>query len=139
MTDAATIAAPEIEDETLLDFNACIAANAARLGDKPALEEAERALSWAETGAAVARIAAVALAMHDTAAKFARRQKDAAFSYRLALGLARSFASSTRFVADRDHARRMMLRARYLLETALAVPEGKEARFRPPIGELFRE
>ena len=86
-----------------------------------------------------ARIAAVALAMHDTAAKFARRQKDAAFSYRLALGLARSFASSTRFVADRDHARRMMLRARYLLETALAVPEGKEARFRPPIGELFRE
>lgn len=86
-----------------------------------------------------ARIARVAGDMHDMAAKFARRQKDSCFEYRLALGLARSFASSTRFVLDRDHARRMMLRARYLLETALAVPEGKEARLKLPIRMLFSD
>ncbi|MHA3977491.1 phosphotransferase [Halovulum sp. GXIMD14794] len=86
-----------------------------------------------------ARIAQVAIDMHDTAAKFARREKDPTFEYRLALGLARSFASSTRFVVDEKHARRMMLRARYILETALAVPKGKEPRFRLPIRMLFSD
>ncbi|MBY6114418.1 aminoglycoside phosphotransferase family protein [Mameliella alba] len=86
-----------------------------------------------------ARISAVATQMHAMAAKFARRQKDATFEYRLALGLARSFASSTRFVVDQSHARRMLLRARYILETALAVPEGREARFKLPMKELFDE
>ena len=86
-----------------------------------------------------ARISAVATEMHAMAAKFARRQKDPTFEYRLALGLARSFASSTRFVVDEKHARRMLLRARYILETALAVPEGKEARFKLPIKEVFSD
>ena len=57
----------------------------------------------------------------------------------LALGLARSFASSTRFIVDKNHARRMMLRARYILEAALAVPEGKEARLKLPIRMLFSD
>lgn len=86
-----------------------------------------------------ARIGAVAVAMHGVAAKFARRQKDPTFEYRLALGLARSFASSTRFVTDRDHARRMLLRARYILEAALRVPEGREARFKLPMRMLFSD
>ncbi|WP_421905342.1 aminoglycoside phosphotransferase family protein [Mameliella sp.] len=86
-----------------------------------------------------ARIARVATDMHAMAAKFARRQKDPTFEYRLALGLARSFASSTRFVVDEKHARRMLLRARYILESALAVPEGKEGRFRLPMKELFSD
>ena len=86
-----------------------------------------------------ARISRVAADFHKTAAKFARSQKDVTFEYRLALGLARSFASSTRFVLDRSHARRMMLRARFLLETALAVPPGKEHRLKLPIEELFRD
>lgn len=85
------------------------------------------------------RIARVAVDMHDMAAKFARRQKDPGFEFRLALGLARSFASSTRFVLDRDHARRMMQRARYILESALAVPEGKESRLKLPIRMLFSD
>ncbi|WP_163846956.1 aminoglycoside phosphotransferase family protein [Pseudooceanicola aestuarii] len=85
------------------------------------------------------RIAGVVTDMHQVAAKFARRQKDPGFEYRLALGLARSFASSTRFVLDRDHAGRMMLRARYILEKALAVPPGKEARFKLPIRMLFSD
>ena len=84
------------------------------------------------------RIAKVATDMHQTAAKFARRQKDPTFEYRLALGLARSFASSTRFVVDQNHARQMILRARYILESALQVPPGKEARFKLPVKELFR-
>ncbi|WP_240484664.1 aminoglycoside phosphotransferase family protein [Pseudoponticoccus marisrubri] len=86
-----------------------------------------------------ARIAGVAVAMHEMAEKFARRQKDGTYHYRLALGLARSFASSTRFVVDADHARRMLLRARYILETALAVPEGREARFKLPVKDLFHD
>jgi aminoglycoside phosphotransferase (APT) family kinase protein len=85
------------------------------------------------------RIAGVATEMHQMASKFARRRKDATYDYRLALGLARSFASSTRFVVDQNHARRMLLRARYILETALAVPEGREARFKLPIRELFND
>lgn len=86
-----------------------------------------------------ARIAAVAADMYQTAVKFARRMEDPTFEYRLALGLARSFASSTRFIVDRDHAKRMMLRARYILELALAQPEGQEARLKLPIRKLFRE
>ncbi|SEP62719.1 phosphotransferase [Thalassovita taeanensis] len=86
-----------------------------------------------------ARIARVAIGLHDTAAKFARTQGDKTFEYRLALGLARSFASSTRFIFDHDHATRMFLRARYLLEMVLAVPVGREARLKLPIRELFSD
>lgn len=86
-----------------------------------------------------ARIAGVATDMHAMATKFARQKKDQTFEYRLALGLARSFVSSTRFVVDRTHARKMILRGRYILETALAVPEGKEARFKLPIRMLFSD
>ena len=57
------------------------------------------------------RVAQVASNMHTTAAKFARTQGDKTFEYRLALGLARSFATSTRFVFDKSHARRMFVRA----------------------------
>lgn len=85
------------------------------------------------------RIAALAVGIHATAAKFARAEGDRSFEYRLALGLARSFASSTRFVYDKGHARRMYLRARYILETALAVPEGRETRYKMPIRELFSD
>ncbi|WP_424927270.1 aminoglycoside phosphotransferase family protein [Amaricoccus tamworthensis] len=85
------------------------------------------------------RIARVAADMHAMATKFARREKDVTFEYRLALGLARSFASSTRFVVDQKHAQRMLMRARYILETLLKVPEGREARFRLPIKELFHD
>ncbi|WP_068118302.1 aminoglycoside phosphotransferase family protein [Tropicimonas marinistellae] len=83
------------------------------------------------------RITRVACDFHAMAAKFARGQKDGMFEYRLALGLARSFATSTRFVFDKDHARRMFLRARFLLERTLECPKGKENRLKLPIEELF--
>ncbi|WP_323784870.1 phosphotransferase [Thalassovita sp.] len=84
------------------------------------------------------RVAQVASNVHDMAARFARSQGDKTFEYRLALGLARSFATSTRFVYDKSHARRMFVRARFLLETAIACPPGKESRLKLPIKELFR-
>lgn len=83
------------------------------------------------------RIMNVSLEFHKSARSFARKQGDDTFEYRLALGLARSFASSTRFIFDKSHARRMWLRARYLIEQALACPPGDEARFRLPMKELF--
>lgn len=85
------------------------------------------------------RVVQVASDVHAMAAKFARAQGDNSFQYRLALGLARSFASSTRFVFDKSHARRMLVRARFLLEAALACPPGKENRLKLPIKELFRD
>lgn len=83
------------------------------------------------------RLARVACDLQDVAAKFAKSQKDRTYEYRLALGLARSFATSTRFVFDKSHARRMFIRARFLLELALKCPEGREARFKLPSRELF--
>lgn len=85
------------------------------------------------------RIRDVACNMHMLAAKFAKRNDDKTFEYRLALGLVRSFASSTRFVFDRDHAGEMFLRARYILNKVLSCPKGKEARFKLPIRELFSD
>ncbi|WP_269585774.1 phosphotransferase [Roseibium sp. Sym1] len=83
------------------------------------------------------RIMQVSQDFYKSARGFARKQGDATFEYRLALGLARSFASSTRFIFDKSHARRMWLRARYLIEQALACPPGDEARFRLQMKELF--
>lgn len=85
------------------------------------------------------RVVQVTSNLHALASKFARSQNDRSFQYRLALGLARSFASSTRFVFDKSHARRMLVRARFLLEAALACPPGKENRMKLPIRELFRD
>lgn len=83
------------------------------------------------------RLARVACDTHKVASKFAQSQKDRTYEYRLALGLARSFASSTRFVFDKSHARRMFIRSRFLLEQVLKCPKGGEARFKLPIKELF--
>ncbi|MEM9635334.1 MAG: phosphotransferase [Pseudomonadota bacterium] len=83
------------------------------------------------------RLANVACDLQAVASKFARSQKDKTYEYRLALGLARSFATSTRFVFDKSHARRMFNRARFLMELALSCPEGAEARFKLPTRELF--
>jgi aminoglycoside phosphotransferase (APT) family kinase protein len=83
------------------------------------------------------RIMNVSRAVFSSTRTFARKQGDDTFEFRLALGLARSFASSTRFIFDKSHARRMWLRSRYLIEQALACPPGNEARFRLQMKELF--
>lgn len=62
------------------------------------------------------RINGATLRFFEFAERAARRFGDASFHERLALGVARSFATSTRFVLDPRLARAMFLRSRYLLE-----------------------
>jgi phosphate uptake regulator/aminoglycoside phosphotransferase len=62
------------------------------------------------------RIGHVAVRFHAFAQRFAGEMGDATFEARLALGLARSYATSARFVLDEDLAKTLFLRARYLIE-----------------------
>jgi len=71
------------------------------------------------------------------AARHARKSTDSTFELRLALGLARSFATSTRFILDKSLARAMFLRSRYLLEQVLAADLTDPASFRVPVREIF--
>ncbi|MBT3196433.1 MAG: phosphotransferase [Gammaproteobacteria bacterium] len=66
----------------------------------------------------------------------AKRSGDTTFELRLALGLARSFATSTRFILDKTVSRAMWVRARYLIELVLASKPDKKG-FRLPIREIF--
>jgi hypothetical protein len=84
-----------------------------------------------------ARILSVAREFHQFAAEFARGAGDGTFEYRLAFGLARSFATSTRFVLDKSLARAMYLRARYLIERAIEVSPENANRFHLPVEEIF--
>ena len=85
------------------------------------------------------RILDLAQAFYQMAARFARKEGDETFELRLALGLARSFATSTRFILDKSLARRMFLRSRYLIEQVLAVDPKRAADYRVPIKEIFVE
>ncbi len=86
-----------------------------------------------------ARMLQTALDFHRIAAEFAKRQKDASFEQRLALGLARSFCTSTRFILDKTLSRRMLLRARYLLQIFCTQAQEEGRNFRVPLKELFLE
>jgi len=74
---------------------------------------------------------------YDFAAAYANKAGDSSFDLRLALGLARSFATSTRFVLDKTLARAMWLRARYLIERVLAANPKQAKEFRLPVREIF--
>ncbi|MEN8176207.1 MAG: phosphotransferase, partial [Pseudomonadota bacterium] len=87
------------------------------------------------------RIMLLARDFYRFARDFARKSGDATFELRLALGLARSFATSTRFILDKSLARSMFLRARYLIEQVLMLDSRGdrkgEAGYRVPIEEIF--
>jgi len=83
------------------------------------------------------RIMGLARDFHAFARGFALREGDETFELRLALGLARSFATSTRFILDKSLAGSMFLRARYLIEQVLAVEPKQAAGYRLPIREIF--
>ena len=74
---------------------------------------------------------------YSIARAFATKTGDDTFELRLALGLARSFVTSTRFILDKSLARAMFLRARYLMEQVLATELKKAQAFRVPIKEIF--
>ncbi len=82
-----------------------------------------------------ARIARVIEDFHRFAGNWAQKAGDETYQLRLALGLARSFATSTRFVLDRAFAKRMFMRSRYLLEHI--VQQRRSADLIPV--ELFRD
>ncbi|MGD8873659.1 MAG: PhoU domain-containing protein [Gammaproteobacteria bacterium] len=71
------------------------------------------------------------------AADFAEKSGDRTFEIRLALGLARSFVTSTRFILDKSLARAMFMRSRYLLEQVLETEPGQEKSYRVPVREIF--
>ncbi len=71
------------------------------------------------------------------ARRFASKVGDDTFEQRLALGLARSFATSTRFILDKSLARSMFLRARYLIDLLLAADSREIGDFKVPIKEIF--
>lgn len=83
------------------------------------------------------RILRLATDFYAIASKYATKNRDETFELRLALGLARSFATSTRFILDKSLARAMFMRARYLIEQVLAADLGKPAAFKTPVKEIF--
>jgi phosphate uptake regulator len=83
------------------------------------------------------RIMIVTQDFYRFAAAFAKKSGDKTFELRLALGLARSFATSTRFILDKSLARAMFLRAHYLLGLVLAADLKNPASFRVPVEEVF--
>jgi len=83
------------------------------------------------------RIMDMALDFYAFAAAYAKQSKDDTFELRLALGLARSFATSTRFLLDKSLARTMFLRARYLIERALEADPKRPKSFKVPVKEIF--
>jgi aminoglycoside phosphotransferase (APT) family kinase protein len=90
------------------------------------------------------RILKLAVAFYKMARRFARNNNDPSFELRLALGLARSFMTSTRFILDKSLARNMFMRSRYLIELVLAAHqrangELENIKFKLPVKELFSD
>ncbi|MBT8430814.1 MAG: phosphotransferase [Gammaproteobacteria bacterium] len=83
------------------------------------------------------RIMALAKDFYAMARRYADKAGDETFELRLALGLARSFATSTRFILDKSLARSMFLRARFLIEQVLAADPKKAGGFKIPVKEIF--
>jgi phosphate uptake regulator len=72
------------------------------------------------------------LAFYKTCLDFSEKYSDPTFQPRLALGLARSFLSSTRFEFRRKFAQNMLLRGEYLLRKILQHSAGSLNGFRLP-------
>lgn len=73
------------------------------------------------------------------ARRFAKSNKDSSFDVRLAIALARSFATSTRFIYDTGFARRLAFRSGYLLETVAHLNPEKLEKFKLPLEEIFSD
>ncbi len=84
------------------------------------------------------RIRQSALHMYKFARDFARKNGDETFELRLAIGLARSFITSTRFILDSGLAKAMFLRGLYIMESLAQLTPAKAAKYKPPIKDLFQ-
>lgn len=83
------------------------------------------------------RVLELTLNFYQFAADFAEKSGDISFEQRLALGLARSFATSTRFILDQSLANAMFLRSRYLIEQLLNLDKQQDFDYKVPIQEIF--
>jgi hypothetical protein len=82
------------------------------------------------------RLVNVISGFYNFSRQFAERNGDLTFDARLALGVSRSFITSTRFIMKEDFAKEMYLRGIYLLDKLLD-HEGKPwTSFRMP-GDVF--
>ena len=86
-----------------------------------------------------ARMMELVRQLYRFARRFARSREDDTFDLRLAIALARSFATSTRFVYDRKFAEKLAFRARYLLEAVAQLPEDALPRYQLPLEEIFSD
>ncbi|CAN8139025.1 Aminoglycoside phosphotransferase domain-containing protein [uncultured Thiomicrorhabdus sp.] len=77
-------------------------------------------------------------AIYDFGADYAEQNNDNDYALRMALGLARSFISSTRFVLDKEHARSMLYKGRFLLEHLSQIDKQEYKNYQLP-KELFRD
>ncbi|MDX1334314.1 MAG: PhoU domain-containing protein [Gammaproteobacteria bacterium] len=84
-----------------------------------------------------ARIIKVIRDFYKISARYAKRNNDESFELRLALGLARSLVTSTRFILDKSLAADMYLHARYLLEQVVRLKKSDYLRYKVPVKELF--
>jgi aminoglycoside phosphotransferase len=83
------------------------------------------------------RIMDLCHAFYRFARGFARKQGDESFEIRLAMGLIRSFATSTRFILDKSLSERMFSRATYLMERLLESETKPKRPFVVPVKEIF--
>ncbi len=78
------------------------------------------------------RINQTILTFKQFAADFANEVGDKTFERRLALGIARSFVTSTRFVLDETFAQDMLMRSRFLLEGLMGATGRRAAKYKLP-------
>ncbi|MCU7800854.1 MAG: phosphotransferase [gamma proteobacterium symbiont of Lucinoma myriamae] len=83
------------------------------------------------------RILETALIFYSLTKKYAKKMDDNTFDIRLALALARSFVTSTRFILDKTLAESMYMRSRYLIESVLKTPTKQLSNYKLPIKEIF--
>ena len=83
------------------------------------------------------RIRQVVTQFYKFAKSFAVRNKDKTFELRLALGLARSFITSTRFILDKELANAMFLRGVFILENISNINKKNLKNYHLPIEALF--
>lgn len=77
--------------------------------------------------------------LYQFARRFAKSNKDAGFDARLAIALGRSFATSTRFIYDRQFASALALRASYLLEAITLVNPHALDTYQLPLEDIFHD
>ncbi len=83
-------------------------------------------------------IAQTMQAIYDFGADYAEQINDHSYTLRMALGLSRSFLTSTRFVLDKQHAKAMHFRARYLLEQIVRLSPQQLNHYQIP-KEIFHD